>query len=78
MKEITLYFLLLLVSEADPPFLTNKGNNAYYTKQQCIDLGEQLKKNLESLSVVTEKKIIEIKYECVPIKVIDKDNNIKA
>jgi hypothetical protein len=43
-----------------------------------MDLGEQLKKNLESLSVVTEKKIIEIKYECVPIKVIDKDNNIKA
>ncbi len=78
MKEITLYFLLLLVSEADPPFLTYKGYDAYYTKQQCIDLGEQLKKNLESLSVVTEKKIIEIKYECVPIKVIDKDNNIKA
>ena len=60
MKEITLYFLLLLVSEADPPFLTYKGYDAYYTKQQCIDLGEQLKKNLESLSVVTEKKIIEI------------------
>ena len=78
MKEITLYFLLLLVSEADPPFLTYKGYDAYYTKQQCIDLCEQLKKNLESLSVVTEKKIIEIKYECVPIKVIDKDNNIKA
>ena len=78
MKEITLYFLLLLVSEADPPFLTYKGYDAYYTKQQCIDLGETLKKNLESLSVVTEKKIIEIKYECVPIKVIDKDNNIKA
>jgi hypothetical protein len=78
MKEITLYFLLLLVSEADPPFLTYKGYDAYYTKQQCMDLGEQLKKNLESLSVVTEKKIIEIKYECVPIKVIDKDNNIKA
>ena len=78
MKEITLYFLLLLVSEADPPFLTYKGYDAYYTKQQCIDLGEQLKKNLESLSVVTEKKIVEIKYECVPIKVIDKDNNIKA
>ena len=78
MKEITLYFSLLLVSEADPPFLTYKGYDAYYTKQQCIDLGEQLKKNLESLSVVTEKKIIEIKYECVPIKVIDKDNNIKA
>ena len=78
MKEITLYFLLLIVSEADPPFLTYKGYDAYYTKQQCIDLGEQLKKNLESLSVVTEKKIIEIKYECVPIKVIDKDNNIKA
>ena len=78
MKEITLYFLLLLVSEADPPFLTYKGYDAYYTKQQCIDLGEQLKKNLESLSVVTEKKIIEIKYQCVPIKVIDKDNNIKA
>ena len=78
MKEITLYFLLLLVSEAAPPFLTYKGYDAYYTKQQCMDLGEQLKKNLESLSVVTEKKIIEIKYECVPIKVIDKDNNIKA
>ena len=78
MKEITLYFLLLLVSEADPPFLTYKGYDAYYTKQQCMDLGEQLKKNLESLSVVTEKKIVEIKYECVPIKVIDKDNNIKA
>ena len=78
MKEITLYFLLLLVSEADPPFLTYKGYDAYYTKQQCMDLGEQLKKNLESLSVVTEKKIIEIKYECFPIKVIDKDNNIKA
>jgi hypothetical protein len=78
MKEITLYFLLMLVSEADPPFLTYKGYDAYYTKQQCMDLGEQLKKNLESLSVVTEKKIIEIKYECVPIKVIDKDNNIKA
>ena len=78
MKEITLYFLLMLVSEADPPFLTYKGYDAYYTKQQCIDLGERLKKNLESLSVATEKKIVEIKYECVPIKVIEKDNNIKA
>ena len=68
----------MLVSEADPPFLTYKGYDAYYTKQQCMDLGERLKKNLESLSVVTEKKIIEIKYECVPIKVIEKDNNIKA
>tara|TARA_Y100001938_G_C7896960_1_gene332653 strand:- start:236 stop:472 length:237 start_codon:yes stop_codon:yes gene_type:complete len=78
MKEITLYFLLLLVSEADPPFLTYKGYDAYYTKQQCMDLGKTLKKNLESLSIATDKKIIEIKYECVPIKVIEQDNNIKA
>ena len=29
MKEITLYFLLLLVSEAEPPYLTYKGYDAY-------------------------------------------------
>jgi len=78
MKEITLYFLLLLVSEAEPPYLTYKGYDAYYTEEQCLQLGEALKKNLESLAIVTKKKIIEIKYECVPITVIEKENNINA
>jgi len=78
MKEITLYFLLLLVSEAEPPYLTYKGYDAYYTEEKCSQLGEALKKNLESLAIVSEKKIIEIKYECVPITVIEKENNINA
>ena len=78
MKEVTLYFLLMLVSQAEPPYLTYKGYDAYYTKQQCMDLGENLKKNLESLSIATNKRVIEIKYECVPIKVVEQGNNIKA
>ena len=78
MKEITLYFLLLLVSEAEPPYLTYKGYDAYYTQEQCLNLGKALKKNIESLAIVTEKKIIEVKYECVPVKVIEKENNINA
>ena len=78
MKEVTLYFLLMLVSQAEPPYLTYRGYDAYYTKQQCMDLGENLKKNLESLSIATNKRIIEIKYECVPIKVVEQGNNIKA
>ena len=43
-----------------------------------MDLGENLKKNLESLSIATNKRVIEIKYECVPIKVVEQGNNIKA
>tara|TARA_R100000231_G_scaffold19271_2_gene19197 strand:+ start:353 stop:589 length:237 start_codon:yes stop_codon:yes gene_type:complete len=78
MKEITLYFLLMLVSEAEPPFLTYKGYDAYYTEEKCLQLGEALKKNLEALAIVQDKKIIEIKYDCVPIKVIEQTNNINA
>ena len=70
--------MLLLVSEAEPPYLTYKGYDAYYTQEQCLDLGKALKKNIESLAIVTEKKIIEVKYECVPVKVIEKENNINA
>ena len=78
MKEITLYFLLLLVSEAEPPYLTYKGYDAYYTEEQCLNLGKEIKKNLESLSILADRKIIEVKYECVPITVIEKENNINA
>ena len=70
--------MLLLVSEAEPPYLTYKGYDAYYTQEQCLNLGKALKKNIESLAIVTEKKIIEVKYECVPVKVIEKENNINA
>jgi len=78
MKEITLYFLLLLVSEAEPPYLTYKGYDAYYTEEQCLNLGKEIKKNLESLSILADRKVIEVKYECVPITVIEKENNINA
>ena len=40
-----------MVAKADGEFEKYKIEaDAYYTKQQCIDLGERLKKNLESLS----------------------------
>ena len=78
MKEITLYFLLLLVSEAEPPYLTYKGYDAYYTEEQCLNLGKEIKKNLESLSILADRKVIEVKYECVPITVIEQENNINA
>ena len=78
MKEITLYFLLLLVSEAEPPYLTYKGYDAYYTEEQCLNLGKEIKKNLESLSILADRKVIEVKYQCVPITVIEKENNINA
>ena len=78
MKEITLYFLLLLVSEAEPPYLTYKGYDAYYTEEQCLNLGKEIKKNLESLSILADRKVIEVKYQCVPITVIEQGNNINA
>ena len=78
MKEITLYFLLVLVSEAEPPLLTYKGYDAYHKEEKCLQLGEALKKNLEALAIVQDKKIIEIKYDCVPIKVIEQSDNINA
>tara|TARA_R100001510_G_C7581150_1_gene154080 strand:- start:65 stop:301 length:237 start_codon:yes stop_codon:yes gene_type:complete len=78
MKEITLYFLLLLVSEAEPPYLTYKGYDAYYTEEQCLNLGKEIKKNLESLSILADRKVIEVKYQCVPITVIEQENNINA
>ena len=68
----------MLVSEAEPPNLTYKGYDAYYTQEQCLKLGEALKKNLEALAIVQDKKIIEIKYDCVPIKVLEQSDNINA
>jgi hypothetical protein len=78
MKEVTLYFLLLLVSEAEPPYLSYKGYDAYYTEKKCLQLGETIKRNIDSLSIITERTIVEIKYKCVPIKVIERENNINA
>ena len=78
MKEVTLYFLLMLVSEAEPPYLTYKGYDAYYSEKSCLELGAEIKKNLESLSIMADRKIIEVKYHCVPIKVIEQENNINA
>ena len=37
MKEITLYFLLLLVSEAEPPYLTYKGYDAVFPLLDCAE-----------------------------------------